>query len=238
MRRWHCQTCTRVPATRSVRVLPTTTLKNERGRREDRVPARTRGPRAAKVARGRTTGGAGSSGLPCAMVLRLIRDLPGDRALLPPSSVDHSTTLAPASGRQDHTISPSAPAPLVLRRQNVHRIPLPTSVTIAIRPSCGGGTARTLRLIWVSEKAKYFCGKGWTAESKNSPTGKSVALAAVLRASRSLLLRIFHRHREEPSCPPKAAFERRRMHRAAYAALDCFAHRTAPCAEPAARNDD
>jgi hypothetical protein len=32
-----------------------------------------------------TTGGAGSSGLPCAMVLRLIRDLPGDRALLPPS---------------------------------------------------------------------------------------------------------------------------------------------------------
>ena len=173
MRRWHCQTCTRVPATRSVRVLPTTTLKNERGRREDRVPARTRGPRAAKVARGRTTGGAGSSGLPCAMVLRLIRDLPGDRALLPPSSVDHSTTLAPASGRQDHTISPSAPAPLVLRRQNVHRIPLPTSVTIAIRPSCGGGMARTLRLIWVSEKAKYFLPTGWTGIRDNCPSGKS-----------------------------------------------------------------
>jgi hypothetical protein len=28
------------------------------------------------------------------------------------------------------------------RHRRVHRIPLPTSVTIAIRPSCGGGTAR------------------------------------------------------------------------------------------------
>ena len=31
--------------------------------------------------------------------------------------------LAPASGRQDHTPSPSALAPLVLRRIRVHRIP-------------------------------------------------------------------------------------------------------------------
>ena len=33
-----------------------------------------------------TTGSAGSTGIPCAMVLRLIRALPGDRAFLPPSS--------------------------------------------------------------------------------------------------------------------------------------------------------
>ena len=39
-----------------------------------------------KKARGRTTGTGGSTGLPCAMVLRLIRNLPGDRAFLPPSS--------------------------------------------------------------------------------------------------------------------------------------------------------
>ena len=45
-----------------------------------------------------------------------------------------SENLTPASGRQDHTTSPSASAPLVLRRQSVHRIPRPTSVTIAIRP--------------------------------------------------------------------------------------------------------
>jgi hypothetical protein len=33
-----------------------------------------------------TTGSAGYPGLPCATVLRLIRDLPGDHAWLPPSS--------------------------------------------------------------------------------------------------------------------------------------------------------
>jgi hypothetical protein len=84
-----------------------------------------------------------SSGLPCAMVLRLIRDLPGDHAFLPPSSVDRTTDLAPASERQDHTISPSAQPPLVAQTLRpamcVHRIPCPTSVTIAIRPSCGPG---------------------------------------------------------------------------------------------------
>jgi hypothetical protein len=42
--------------------------------------------RVQKKARGRTTGTGGSTGLPCAMVLRLIRNLPGDRAFLPPSS--------------------------------------------------------------------------------------------------------------------------------------------------------
>ena len=141
------------------------------------MPARTRGPRAAKVARGRTTGGAGSSGLPCAMVLRLIRALPGDRALLPPSSVDHSTTLAPASGRQDHTTSPSAPAPLVLRRQNVHRIP-PRVRDDRDTPLLSRRDGANIRLIWVSEKAKYFFRGGWTGESKNRPSGKSVALAA------------------------------------------------------------
>src|ERR1700746_567669 len=55
--------------------------------------------------------------------------------------------LTSASGGQDHTISPSARALVVLRKDcaqitRVHRIPLPTSVTIAKRPSCGGGTAK------------------------------------------------------------------------------------------------
>jgi hypothetical protein len=45
----------------------------------------THGPRAIKKHGEGTTGSAGSSGIPCAMVLRLIRDLPGDRAFLPPS---------------------------------------------------------------------------------------------------------------------------------------------------------
>jgi hypothetical protein len=62
-----------------------------------------------KKARGRTTGTSRTTGLPCAMVLRLIRDLPGDQALLPPSPRIIREDLAPALGRQDHTISPSAP---------------------------------------------------------------------------------------------------------------------------------
>jgi hypothetical protein len=72
----------------------------------------------------------------------VLRALPGDRACLPPSSVDSTTDLAPASGRQNHTTSPSAKAVFVratncAQHSRVHRIPLPTSVTIAIRPSHG-----------------------------------------------------------------------------------------------------
>jgi hypothetical protein len=82
--------------------------RNIGGRREDRVTAAPMAP-----VREESTGQepqvrAGSTGLPCAMVLRLIRDLPGDQALLSPSSADRSADLTPALGRQDHTISPSA----------------------------------------------------------------------------------------------------------------------------------
>ena len=43
--------------------------------------------------------------------------------------------LTPASGRQNHTTSPSAIGASLLARHSVHRIPLPTFVTIAKRPS-------------------------------------------------------------------------------------------------------
>jgi hypothetical protein len=66
-----------------------------------------------------------TSGIPHAMVLRLIRALPGDRALLPPSPLRSLLlkNLAPASGRQDHTISPSASGAFVSSAIRVHRIP-------------------------------------------------------------------------------------------------------------------
>jgi hypothetical protein len=54
-----------------------------------------------------------------------------------------SANLTPASGRQDHTTSPSASARFVKRAARVHRIPFPTSVTIASRPSLGNETGRT-----------------------------------------------------------------------------------------------
>jgi hypothetical protein len=54
-----------------------------------------------------------------------------------------SANLTPASGRQDHTTSPSALVPFVKGTIGVHRIPFPTSVTIASRPSLGNETGRT-----------------------------------------------------------------------------------------------
>jgi hypothetical protein len=72
-----------------------------------------------------------------------LRALPGDRAFLSPSSADlSSANLTPASGRQDHTTSPSALAPFVKGAARVHRIPPPTSVTIAKRPSEEAGPKR------------------------------------------------------------------------------------------------
>jgi hypothetical protein len=63
-----------------------------------------------------------------------LRALPGDRACLPPSPTDigvsgpigptsPSANLTPASGRQDHTTSPSAVSALVRSAARVHRIP-------------------------------------------------------------------------------------------------------------------
>src|ERR1700688_4767904 len=49
---------------------------------------------------------------------------PGTGLFCPRRSRDKPATLTPASGRQDHTTSSSAPAPPVLRRRRVHRIPL------------------------------------------------------------------------------------------------------------------
>src|SRR6266481_424867 len=98
-----------------------------------------------------------------------LRALPGDRAVLPPSSADmflskpgwadlNSANLTPASGRQDHTTSPYAATSFVsspFDRSQAFRQPalqprcspdaaastasLPASVTIAIRPSGGVG---------------------------------------------------------------------------------------------------
>jgi hypothetical protein len=72
----------------------------------------------------------------------LLRALPGDRALLPPSParrVSVFASLAPASGRQDHTASPSARSAARPRKiaPSTPRPPQSRSafVTIAIRPS-------------------------------------------------------------------------------------------------------
>src|SRR3954463_8022963 len=69
----------------------------------------------------------------------LLRALPGDRALLPPSFVDRLTSLTPASGRQDHTTSPSAASIVRLIDTTASTASRPAFVTIAKRPSVGTG---------------------------------------------------------------------------------------------------
>jgi len=67
-----------------------------------------------------------------------------NRAFLPPSPAERESILAgltPASGCQDATTSPSASVPFVVGHQDVHRIPRPTFVTMAKRPSSGTGRA-------------------------------------------------------------------------------------------------
>ena len=74
-----------------------------------------------------TTGPPVSPSIPCAMVLTAYFAL-----LCPPSSARMRSIVAnltPASGRQDHTTSPSAPAPLVLRHHPHPSHPAPTFVT-------------------------------------------------------------------------------------------------------------
>jgi hypothetical protein len=63
-----------------------------------------------------TTGTPQHHGIPCAMVLRLIRDLPGVPGLIATVALRNvSQSLTPASGCQDHTTSPSASARFVSR---------------------------------------------------------------------------------------------------------------------------
>jgi hypothetical protein len=72
-----------------------------------------------------------------------LRALPGDRACLPPSSADNSANLSAsvgASGPHDFAVRFST---VRYRRIRVHRIPHPTSVTIAKRPSVWDGIIRT-----------------------------------------------------------------------------------------------
>src|SRR6266480_6989122 len=94
------------------------------------------------------------------MVLRLLRALPGDRACLTPSPALLIADLTPASGRQNHTTSPSAAARFVKRTARVHRIP--PRVRDVRTPLCWGGTARISELICLGPKQKYFCKRGWT----------------------------------------------------------------------------
>src|ERR1700738_4812141 len=126
-----------------------------------------------------TTVAPGSPGIPARNGFNgLCRALPGDRALLPPSSRGYLTCprpvgptclpqdLTPATGRQDHTILPSAATSLVsvlliahgvirtrpaipsrAKRCRVHRIP-PRVRDDHDTPLLWGGMRKVLDVIW------------------------------------------------------------------------------------------
>jgi hypothetical protein len=67
------------------------------------------------------------------------------------------------------------------RRCRVHRIPRPTSVTIAIRPSCGRGMAEVVGLIWGHGEAEYFCRKHWTKPCVICRASNAIGSSSLLR---------------------------------------------------------
>jgi hypothetical protein len=162
----------------------------ERGRREDRVRAAPAVSRAKSEQNTHTSIQVQrkQSGLPCAMVLRLISRSPRRSAFLPPSSLRSLLlkNLMPASRHQNHTTSPSASVPFVLRHSRVHRSPRPTSVTIAIRPSCGHGMTENKHVIWVKSEAKYFWKWGWTAKSVTCLVGQ---ISLIISTKHTVILR-------------------------------------------------
>src|SRR5216683_732533 len=133
----------------------------------------------------------------------LCRALPGDRALLPPSSADRFC-LSPvgptqlreldasvgASGPHDFAVRCNISRPLARRsltglidppcnsvaRKTLPRPPHPhpASVTIAIRPSGGVGWREFVEMICPTGEVKYFCKWDWTAFLQVSPSGKSL----------------------------------------------------------------
>ena len=83
------------------------------------------------------------------------------------------TNLTPASRRQDHTTSPSALRALVSSRQSVHRIPRPTFVTIAKRPSYRERDAQILPVIWGRDQLRQI---GTTGKSPRHSGSRVAAI--------------------------------------------------------------
>jgi hypothetical protein len=69
--------------------------------------------------------------------------------------------LTPASGRQDHTASPSASAPFVIGAISVHRIP-PRVRDDREPPPLWDETVKHMQVIWVKSEPEYFCEGDWT----------------------------------------------------------------------------
>src|SRR5258708_16183563 len=105
------------------------------------------------------------SGIPCAMVLRLIScspRRPGFLATVAPEKLasQELDTSVGVSGPHDFAVRKPALSSLAPPASTASR---PASVTIANRPSVGRD-CKSYSLICISEKQKYFCEGGWTGQ--------------------------------------------------------------------------
>src|SRR5882672_1639871 len=167
----HCD-----PAARCVRAVHELFRPEERAQGNAGCPLHPQSVCKGRKHTGVTTGTPEHPAFPAQWFYGLFRALPGDRALLPPSPADRSASLTPASGRQDHTASPSATgvsssAPSHAQRRCVHRIPHPTSVTIAIRPSLGVGRGSS-RCDLGQSKTRIFLQTGLDRKITSKPVGQ------------------------------------------------------------------
>jgi hypothetical protein len=86
-------------------------------------------------------------------------------ALSPVTGLVCHRRLADTSARLDTSVGVSGPHDFAVRAQRhssldearVHRIPCPTFVTIAKRPSVWAGMAWDVEVIWVRSEPEYFC---------------------------------------------------------------------------------
>jgi hypothetical protein len=93
-------------------------------------------------------------------------------ALSPVTGLFCHCHLADTSAKLDASVGASGPHDFAVRlprvsstaRVSVHRISLPTSVTIAKRPSKGNEMAWDISVIWVNRERKYFCNQDWTTK--------------------------------------------------------------------------
>jgi hypothetical protein len=79
------------------------------------------------------------------------------------------TSLTPASGRQNHTNSPSASA-LFVNSASASNASHPNVRDDGQRPLVRDETAQNKPVIWVRRKRKYFCKQGWTGKSVICPS--------------------------------------------------------------------
>jgi len=146
-RDWRACAASRHRRARALRMIRPLGQKRAQGRPG---AGRTHGPRANEMHGAGTTGTSRTTGLPCAMGYGLLRALPGDRALLPPSPQGARCAL------QELGISVGMPGPHGLAvRIDVVRPPANSALQLRLRPPHPAFNARDDR------ETPLFKAAGW-----------------------------------------------------------------------------